>query len=114
MNTFDWRWIGAIAVIVLLTQIRYMPPYVTAIVLAGGGAYFLSIGWKAWTRGGGASGGRRVTYWRGQRIETPPARRNFSAPRGRDLGQALIFLAIGGVMVLAAGSMLFEIIGVRL
>lgn len=113
MNTFDWRWIGAIAVIVLLTQIRFMPPYVTGLVLAVGGGYFLSIGWKAWMRGGGSSGSRRVTYWRGQRIETPPARRSFSAPRGRDLGQSVLFLLIGGVMVLAAGSMLFDLIALR-
>ena len=110
MNNFDWRWIGAIAVIVLLTQIRFMPWYVMAGVLAAGGGYFVSIGWKAWTRGGGG-GGKRVTYWRGQRIEVAPQKRGFTTPRGRDLGQSLIFLVIGGVMVLAALSMLAERVG---
>lgn len=108
MQNFDWRWIGAIAVIVLLTQIRYLPPYIMAAVLAGGGAYFVSIGWKAWTNGGGTSTPGRVTYWRGQRIEAPPPKRGFSMPRGRDLGQALVFLLLGGVMVLAAGSMILN------
>lgn len=105
MKNFDWRWVGAIAVIVLLTQIRFLPPYVTALVLALGGGYFVSIGWNAWRRGGGSAGGRRVTYWRGQRIESPPPRRGFAMPRGNDLGQAVVFLLIGGVLVLAAGSM---------
>lgn len=102
MQNFDWRWIGVIAIIVLLTQIRFLPPYVSALLLAGGGGYFISIGAKAWLRGGG--GGKKVTYWRGQRTETAPERRSFTIPHGRTLWQSVVYLLIGGVLVLGALS----------
>lgn len=107
---FDWRWVSAIAVIVLLTQATRLPWYLMAAILAGGGAYFISLGWNAWRRenGGGSS---RVTYWRGQRYEVAP-QRGPALPRWRDVAPALVFLAIGSVLVLAAASLVLQVFGV--
>lgn len=109
MQRFDWRWIGAIGLIVLLTQVRWLPWYALAGLLAAGGGYFLMVGWNTWRRRGGASvSGKKVTYWRGQRIEVAPTRRSAAAPQLKDIGPALIFLLIGGAMVLAAANMIFR------
>ncbi|MBC8160052.1 MAG: hypothetical protein H7Z42_02445, partial [Roseiflexaceae bacterium] len=66
--------------------------------------------WQAWRRGGGAGSAKKVSYWRGQRIEAAPQRRSFSAPRGSELWRSLVFLLIGGVLVLGALSMLVNYI----
>ena len=78
------------------------------MLLAGGGAYFVWIGWQAWAGGGSRRGGKKVTYWRGQRIEVAPQKRSFAAPRGSVLWRSLVFLLIGGVLVFAAGSQLLQ------
>jgi hypothetical protein len=98
---FDWRWVGLIAFVALLANAGRLPWQAIALALGGGGAYVLTIGWRAWTRPGGALERGRVTYWRGQRIETPP-RRGASMPRLRDIGPAAIYFLIGGALILAA------------
>lgn len=113
MNRFnlDWRWIGLIVVIAIIAGGSRMPWPITALVLGGGGAYLLYMGWQAWTRAGGAPSKSKITYWRGQRIEVGPPRRGPALPRLSDIGPALVPLLLGGVMVLAALSILLRRFG---
>lgn len=102
---FDWRWIALVAVIAVLASSQRLPWFVTALILGGGGVYLLRMGWQAWTGRGGAPSRSRVTYWRGQRIDLAPQRRGPAMPRMSDIGPAVVFLLIGGAMVLGAASL---------
>lgn len=108
---FDWRWIAVIAVLVVLVSYRQIPWPVIALVLGGGGIYLLRTGWQTWTRYGGRPGGRRVTYWRGQRIELEREARGPRLPRWRDIGPAIIPLLLGGVMLLGAITLVLDAVG---
>ncbi len=108
---FDWRWIALIVIVVIIAGGARMPWPITVLVLGGGGAYLLNMGWQAWTRAGGAPSKSKVTYWRGQRIEVGPPRRGPAMPRLSDIGPAVVPLLIGGVMALAALSILLQRIG---
>ena len=107
---FDWRWVGLIVFVALLANARYLPWQAIALALGGAGVYVLTIGWRAWTRPGGGLARGRVTYWRGQRIETPP-RRGVAAPRLSDIGPAAIYLLIGGALALAAVAITLNNLG---
>jgi hypothetical protein len=107
---FDWRWVALIGFVALLANAGRLPWQVVALALGGAGAYVLTIGWRAWTRSGGVSSRGRVTYWRGQRIETPP-RRGIVMPRFGDIGPAAIYLLIGGALVLAAVAITLNALG---
>jgi hypothetical protein len=109
---FDWRWIVLIATVLLLVYARSLPWPIVALGLGGGGGYLLQMGWRIWTRSSNVSGGRRVTYWRGERIEMKPER-GPALPRLSDVGPAAIYLLIGGIMVLAAASIVFNQLGFR-
>jgi threonine/homoserine/homoserine lactone efflux protein len=108
---FDWRWIAVIAALAVLASWRQLPWQLTALVLGGGGVYLLLTGWRTWTRFSGPPSRDRVTYWRGQRIELAPQSRGPALPRLRDIGPAAIPLLIGGVMVLAALSLVLGRLG---
>jgi hypothetical protein len=108
---FDWRWVGLIAFVALLANAGRLPWQAIALALGGGGAYVLTIGWRTWARPGGALGRGRVTYWRGQRIETPP-RRGAALPRLGDIGPAAIYFLIGGALILAAVAIVLNNLGI--
>ena len=108
---FDWRWVGLIAFVALLANARHLPWQAIALALGGGGAYVILIGWRAWTRPGGEFGRGRVTYWRGQRIETPP-RRGATMPRLSDIGPVAIYFLIGGALILAAVAIALNNFGI--
>ena len=99
---FRWSWVLVIAVLVVLSNSARLPWPVTALVVGAAGAWVLRMGWQVWSRAGGPPSRRRVTYWRGQRIELEPQRRGPALPRMGDIGPAALYLIIGGVMVLAA------------
>ena len=105
---FDWRWVALIAFVILLLNVGRLPQPVVVAALGGGGGYLLLLGWRAWTGGGSSRG--RVTYWRGQRYEIPPSRRGPALPGRGAIGPALLYFLIGGVMVLAAISMLLQVL----
>ncbi|KAB8142739.1 hypothetical protein F8S13_14430 [Chloroflexia bacterium SDU3-3] len=106
MHRFDWRWVGVVALIIFITQIRYMPPVFAAVFLAAGGGYFIYVGWQQWRRGGGTglapTSSKKVTYWRGQRIELAPERRGPRAPSLRSAAPAVLFMLLGAALVLIA------------
>jgi len=106
---FDWRWIALILIVAILANGTRLPWPVLFLALAGGGGYLLYQGWQIW--GGGSFSSKRVTYWRGQRIETPAQRRK-GLPPLRAIGPALLYLVIGGALVLAALAVLLRQFGV--
>jgi hypothetical protein len=108
---FDWRWVALIGFVALLANARSLPWQAIVLALGGGGAYVLMIGWRTWTRPSGTLGRGRVTYWRGQRIETPP-QRGAAMPRLSDIGPAAIYLLIGGALILAAAAITLNRLGV--
>jgi hypothetical protein len=102
MQRFDWRWIAAIVVIAILVAGNNIPAPIFLLVLGGSGGYLVYLGWQAWQRSGGGGGNSsRVTYWRGQRIEIKPERRR-PTPSLRALAPAIVYMLLGGVMVLGA------------
>lgn len=109
---FDWRWVALIILVALLANAGRLPWPVIALALAAGGAYLLMLGWRAWTRTGGAPSRTRVTYWRGQRYEVGPARRGPALPRWGDIGPAAIYFVLGGLMLLGAASVVMRAFGV--
>ncbi len=108
---FDWRWVAAIVVIAVLASAGRLPWYVTALVAGGSGIWLLVIGWQAWVRSGGLPSRGRVTYWRGQRIETAPVQRGPALPRWSDIGPAAPYLIFGGILLLAAITIALRALG---
>jgi hypothetical protein len=103
--------VALIAFVALIANAGRLPWQLVALVLGGVGAYILSLGWRAWIHAGGSASRSRVTYWRGQRIEVAPQRRGPALPRLGDIGPALIYLLLGGALVLAAVAMLLNALG---
>lgn len=101
---FDWRWVGVIVVLVVLTNSGRLPWPVTALAVGAAGAWLLYMGWRVWMREGGPPERSRVTYWRGQRIELEPPRRGPALPRMRDIGPAALYFIVGVVLLLAAAT----------
>jgi hypothetical protein len=111
---FDWRWIGLIVIVALIANVQVIPWPFLALALAGGGGYLLFIGWRVWNTGTPRAGpprsAKRVKYWRGQRIELddPPPHRRSQMPALRAIGPALIYLLMGGALVLGSISLLVD------
>ncbi|NJN18096.1 MAG: hypothetical protein HC822_18430 [Oscillochloris sp.] len=101
---FDWRWIALFAVLIVLANSRSLPWPIITITMGGGGIYLLVLAWQVWNGGNlrRPPPSSRVTYWRGQRIETsgPPRRAPFSDLAG--IGPALIYGLIGLALTLGA------------
>lgn len=107
---FDRSWLPGIfafiGVILLRREILRTPPALQLALAALMGGWLLWTAWSIWhTPARGAefgSGGKRVQYWRGQRIELEPPPRSIrrSAPPTTQLALAA-FYAIVGAMVLA-------------
>ncbi len=102
---FDWRWVALIALVVILANSSFIPWPLIFLALAGGGGYLLYMGWNVWNRG--TISAKRVTYWRGQRIETPP-RGGVGLPPWRAIVPALLYLIIGAAFILSAGAILLR------
>jgi len=109
---FDWRWVALILFVALLVNANRLPWQIIALVLGGAGGYLLVLGWRVWAHAGGSPTRSRVTYWRGQRIETAPPRRGPALPRWSDIGPAAIYFLLGGVLVLAALTIILQRLGV--
>jgi hypothetical protein len=106
---FDWRWVALIVFVAILAGAQSIPWPILALALAAGGGYVLYMGWQIWNggSGGGFSRQPRVTYWRGQRIELTPERRR-SMPSLRSITPALVYLIIGGALLLGAIALVWQ------
>lgn len=107
---FDRSWLPGIAavlgLILLERQLFGLPWAFRALLATAGSMWFLWTAWNIWRnpvgRGEFANRGPRVQYWRGQRIETPPAsraRRVSSLPATQLI--MAIFYAVTGAGILA-------------
>lgn len=101
---FDWRWLVLIGLIAILANARSLPWFVTALALGVPGGYLLVLAWRAWEGIGGRGGGngRRVTYWRGQRIEMHGPPRRVRPETLSAIAPVLIYALGGLILVLAA------------
>ncbi len=111
---FDWRWVALIVFVAILANARSLPWFVTAAALGGSGGYLLWLAWSSW--GVGSWGRRRaetgrVTYWRGQRIETPGAARRYRPRSWDEIAPVAVYGLIGAALVLAALSLLLRALG---
>jgi hypothetical protein len=103
--------VALIGFVAMIANAGRLPWQLVALALGGVGIYILTLGWRAWTQAGGASSRSRVTYWRGQRIEVAPQRRGPALPRLNDIAPALIYLLLGGSLMLAAVAMVLNALG---
>ncbi len=107
----DWRWIALIVFMVILANERNLPWPVTMLALASGGSYLCYLAWQH-------VGGKNIlhlgrqsthtTYWRGQRIEMPNNRTRSRGFSWRENISAIVYALLGGTLVVAALSILFE------
>lgn len=106
---FDWRWVALIVVIAIIVAGQRIPWPIFMLALAGSGGYLLYMGWQIWS-GSSSSGGNRVTYWRGQRIELKPERRS-KMPSLRAITPAIVYFVLGGILVLGAVAVVLRQVG---
>lgn len=109
---FDWRWLLLIGLIAILANARSLPWFVTALALGAPGVYLLALAWQAWGGTIGRRGGnsRRVTYWRGQRIETSGPSRRLRPGTWDELAPILVYSLVGLALILAAVAVLLRAI----
>lgn len=101
---FDWRWLALIVFVAILANARALPWVVVALTLGAAGAYLLSLAWAAWGIGGGRRDTRRVTYWRGQKIESSGPTRRYRPRSWDELAPIALYGIIGLALALAALS----------
>ncbi len=97
---FDWRWAALIAFVAILANARSLPWFITVLAFGLSGGYLLRLAWQAW--GPGTNDTRRVTYWRGERIETRGSSRR-PRPRSWDeLAPVVVYALLGTALALGA------------
>jgi hypothetical protein len=106
---FDWRWLGLIAIVIVIAGGRQLPWPIVAVAFGIGGGYLLRYGWRVWAGRPSGRGGR-IVYWRGQRIQLSEPRRA-SLPVLRSIMPAIIPLLLGGILALAAVSVVLRGVG---
>lgn len=104
---FDWRWAALIAFVAILANARALPWFITALTLGLAGGYLLWLAWQAWSGGGGGDT-RRVTYWRGERIETRGPTRRYRPQRWEELAPVLLYAMLGAALALAALALIIR------
>jgi hypothetical protein len=110
----DWRWVALIAFVAILANARSLPWPVTALALLAPGIYLLMLAWRSWGIGGGWGGGgdtRRVTYWRGQRIESSGPTRRYRPRTWEELAPIAVYGLIGSALSLAGLAVVLRGLG---
>lgn len=106
MNTtnFDWRWIGVIFLILMVLPLLRQVNLTAVPVLAIGAAWMIQSGLEPWRAGRtNVLGSTKVTYWRGQRIETKvPARTRVRSVSSIQMVVSVLYLLIGVASAFAA------------
>jgi hypothetical protein len=105
---FDWRWVALIAFVAILANAQSLPWFVVALALGLPGGYLIWMAWRSWGIGGGwggrADSTRRVTYWRGQRIETTGPTRRYRPRTWEELAPVVLYGLLGAALSLAGIS----------
>ena len=113
-TTVDWRWIVVIVIALLFFgQLRLAPSSeLGVILLALGGYWAVQAGLQPWRERGSILGNRKVTYWRGQRIELeqPRRRARFRTPAATPLLVSLVYLVLGAGLWLGALRLLLRLV----
>lgn len=111
---FDWRWLILIGFIAILANARSLPWPVTALTFAAAGGFLVTMAWRSAGLGGwGAGGGsKRVTYWRGTRIETQGPPRRFRPRTWEELTPVVLYGIVGAALLLAALAVTLTGLGV--
>lgn len=96
MNTtnFDWRWVGVILILLLVLTADTRTGIVVAAI---GAAWMIQAGLEPWRGGRSRSlGSTKVTYWRGQRIETKvSARARLRSVSSLQIVVSVLYLLLG-------------------
>ena len=112
-TTVDWRWIVVIVVaLFFFGQLRLgSSSELGMVLLALGGYWAVLAGLRPWREQGSILGNRKVTYWRGQRIELErPRRSRFRTPVTTSLLVSFVYLAMGAGLWLGALRILLRLI----
>ncbi len=112
-TTFDWRWIIVIfVVLIFFGQLSLAPsPGLGVIILALGTYWAIQAGLEPWRGRGPLLGSKKVTYWRGQRIELGPTRR--TRPRLLPVTSLLVsvlYFVMGAGLLFATLRLLLRLI----
>jgi hypothetical protein len=102
---FDWRWLILIGFIAILANARALPWPVIALTFAAAGGFLVTMAWRSWGLGGswgGRSGPKRVTYWRGERVEIPGPPRRYRPTTWSEIAPVVVYGVIGISLLLAA------------
>jgi hypothetical protein len=108
----DWRWVALIVFVALLASGRSLPWPITALAMGAGGGYLIYMAWQSWGIGGRSRGGARVTYWRGQRIETPGQPRRVRPGAWSELAPVILYTLIGVALLLGAAMVVLSRSGI--
>ncbi len=108
---FDWRWIALPVLLLVLANAGRLPWPLTALALALPGGYTLWLAWCALGLNLGTGSTRRVTYWRGQRIETDGPPRRYRPRSFAEFVPALAYLVLGVALLGAALAFVLQIFG---
>lgn len=116
-QNFDWRWIVVLFIaLVFFGQLRLAPSTGLGVVLlALGGYWAVQAGLEPWRGGRGSLlGSKKVTYWRGQRIELGPTRRSSRVrlPATTSLLVSILYIGMGAGLWFAALRSLLRMVGV--
>lgn len=112
MNTtnFDWRWIGVILILLFVL----FPSRETRIVLGLiAAAWMIQAGLEPWRAGRSSTlGSTKVTYWRGQRIETKQSTRaRIRSVSSLQMAASVLYLLLGVASGFAAIFSFAQLIG---
>jgi small-conductance mechanosensitive channel len=100
---FDWRWIGVIFLILMLLPLRGQVNLTAVPVLAIAAAWLILSALEPWRAGRSSFSSTKVTYWRGQRIETrQPARARLRSVSSIQMLVSVLYLLLGVASAFAA------------
>ncbi len=112
-TTVDWRWVVVLIIaLIFFGQLRLAPSSELGVILLGLGGYWaIQAGLVPWREQGSILSRRKVTYWRGQRIELEqPRRARFRTPAATPLLVSLLYFVMGAGLWLGALRLLLRLI----
>lgn len=115
-TSFDWRWLFlAVVVLLFFGGINLnLSPIVGVLVLGGCAWWMIQAGLRPWRGRLIQGGGRKETYWRGQRIVIEQPRRarwgNWRTPPAIALASSIFYLCLGATLGFAAVRLALQLV----